>query len=236
MMRGLTASLVMAPLVGLAAFGLFTVKHEVKEQEARLAELNAEIQRNQEEVHVLKAEWSYLNDPARLRALSEKFLAMKVMGPNQVASMDVLTKPGLPLMANVSRNGTAMAQKTMGTPIPAAPVAVAAAIKAAEPAKKNEPGKNTETAKKNPPAAKPVQPVLTAKVAPVKPPPAPSGSKARPDTVYSPAAAQSLAAAKPVAPPPPQGGTKGPAQPPARTLIIQSPALAQSPSLPGDGR
>ena len=81
MIRGLPTTIVCACLAGAIGVGLYFIKHEVKEQEARLAELNEEIQSNQEAMHVLKAEWSYLNDPARLRALSEKHLAMKVMGP-----------------------------------------------------------------------------------------------------------------------------------------------------------
>ena len=96
MIRGLGTTIVCACLAGAMGVGLFFVKHEVKEQEARLSELNREIQGNQEAIHVLKAEWSYLNDPARLRALSEKFLSMKVMGPTQIASLDALPPAGHP--------------------------------------------------------------------------------------------------------------------------------------------
>lgn len=97
MIRGLPTTILSTVLAGAVGIGLFFVKHEVKEQEARLSELNREIERNQEAIHVLKAEWSYLNDPARLRALSEKFLSMKVIGPAQVATMD-----SLPLAAPAS--------------------------------------------------------------------------------------------------------------------------------------
>lgn len=90
MIRGLPTTILSAVLAGGVGIGLFFIKHEVKEQEARLSELNQEIQRNQEVTHVLKAEWSYLNDPARLRALSEKFLSMKVMGPSQIATLNSL--------------------------------------------------------------------------------------------------------------------------------------------------
>lgn len=90
MIRGLPTTILSAVLAGAVGIGLFFIKHEVKEQEARLSELNREIERNQEAIHVLKAEWSYLNDPARLRALSEKFLSMKVVGPAQIATLDSL--------------------------------------------------------------------------------------------------------------------------------------------------
>ncbi len=94
MIRGLVGTLVSAALAGAVGVGLYFVKHEVRDQEARLAELNREILTNQEAIHVLKADWSYLNDPARLRLLSEKYLGMHVVGPGAVASFDSLGRPG----------------------------------------------------------------------------------------------------------------------------------------------
>lgn len=91
-MRPLASTIVWSLLAGGIGVGLFFIKHEVKEQEARLGELNQEIERNQEALHVLKAEWSFLNDPARLRALSERYLSMKVLGPAQVATLDTLPR------------------------------------------------------------------------------------------------------------------------------------------------
>lgn len=91
-MRPLASTILWSLLAGGIGVGLFFIKHEVKEQEARLGELNQEIERNQEALHVLKAEWSFLNDPARLRALSERYLSMKVLGPTQVATLDNLPR------------------------------------------------------------------------------------------------------------------------------------------------
>lgn len=102
MMRGLVGTILSALAAGVVGIGLFFVKHEVKEQEARLAELNREIQANQEAIHVLKAEWSFLNDPARLKQLSEKYLDMKVMGPTQVTSLQALS-PGASAVAAAPR-------------------------------------------------------------------------------------------------------------------------------------
>lgn len=118
MIRGLPTTILSSCLAGMVGIGLFFIKHEVKEQEARLSELNQEIRGGQEAIHVLKAEWSYLNDPARLRQLSEKYLSMKVMGPSQVATMNSLPLSGpayaaasSPRPAAASGNGrAAMAQ------------------------------------------------------------------------------------------------------------------------------
>ncbi len=119
-MRGLAGTVLWSCMAAAIGVGLFFIKHEVKEQEARLAELNREIQRNQEAIHVLKAEWSYLNDPARLRQLSEKYLGMKPMAPAQVATLDTLPRDDGPAYA--------------AEPAPAAPKAPVAVAKA-EPVK-----------------------------------------------------------------------------------------------------
>jgi cell division protein FtsL len=99
MMRGLSGTILWTCLAGAIGVGLFSVKHEVKDQELRLSHLNQDIQREQEAIHVLKAEWSYLNDPARLRALSEKHLGMQPVAPGQVATLDSLNAQGQPAFA-----------------------------------------------------------------------------------------------------------------------------------------
>lgn len=102
MIRGLIGTILSTLAAGAVGIGLFFVKHEVKEQEARLAELNQEIRANQEAIHVLKAEWSFLNDPARLKQLSEKYLDMKVMAPTQVTTMQALRHDAPPPHAAVA--------------------------------------------------------------------------------------------------------------------------------------
>lgn len=90
MMRGVVGTILSAMAASVVGVGLYFVKHQVKEQEAHLSELNREIQSNQEAIHVLKAEWSFLNDPARLKDLSEKYLSMKVITPSQVTTRQAL--------------------------------------------------------------------------------------------------------------------------------------------------
>nr|CAM74626.1 secreted (periplasmic) protein [Magnetospirillum gryphiswaldense MSR-1] len=52
MIRGMISTILLTLAAGLVGIGLFYVKHQVKEQEARLAELNQEIRANQEAIHV----------------------------------------------------------------------------------------------------------------------------------------------------------------------------------------
>lgn len=84
-MRGMTILWIL--LSGTAVISLFTMKYQVQELEKELAGLNRQIYTNQESIHVLKAEWTYLLDPSRLRELAEKHLNMKSVQPNQVAAV-----------------------------------------------------------------------------------------------------------------------------------------------------
>ncbi|MBP9692049.1 MAG: hypothetical protein KBD90_01810 [Alphaproteobacteria bacterium] len=66
---------------------LFKVKYEVVEIEQKLAEKQDQIFREKENIHILKAEWSHLNEPQRLQKLAEKYLDVQPMKIEQVASI-----------------------------------------------------------------------------------------------------------------------------------------------------
>ena len=120
MNRSLKGTVLWACLAGLMGSTLFFIKHEVKDLEGRLASVHHDIQRNQEDIHVLKAEWSFLNDPTRLHDLAERHLGMKQMGPTQIATLNNL---------NVS-HATAVVQAPAAVVVAMAkPPAVVAAIK-----------------------------------------------------------------------------------------------------------
>ena len=70
--------------------GLFIVKHRVQTLEDRLQALNAEIITDRDAIQVMQAEWSYLNQPARLEALSKRWLGMDVPVSGQTVSMQEL--------------------------------------------------------------------------------------------------------------------------------------------------
>ncbi|MFD2234621.1 cell division protein FtsL, partial [Phaeospirillum tilakii] len=96
MTRGFLGTTLWIGLAACIGVGLFLIKHEVKLKEQRLDELNAQIRANQQSVHVLRAEWAYLNDPVRLRGLAEKYLGMHPVQPSQIASLDAVMRDGLP--------------------------------------------------------------------------------------------------------------------------------------------
>jgi cell division protein FtsL len=72
MMRGITILWVLLAMA--AGVGLYLLKHDVQTMEERLARLNRQITKDRTEIHVLQAEWTYLNDPERLSALVAKHL------------------------------------------------------------------------------------------------------------------------------------------------------------------
>ena len=53
---------------------MFVVKYQVQDLEDTLIHINREIYDNRQAVHVLKAEWSHLNEPNRLRYLIARHL------------------------------------------------------------------------------------------------------------------------------------------------------------------
>jgi len=86
--------------VGLCA-GLFLVKHQVRGLEAQLSRLNESILDDQQAIHVLRAEWSYLNQPARLDDLGRRLLHLELRDGAGITSIDALRrrhqlKPAIP--------------------------------------------------------------------------------------------------------------------------------------------
>ena len=63
---------------------LFYLKHEVTNLEDELKLLNRSIVADREAVHVLKAEWSHLNNLNRLGALAKRHLKMQPTDPRQI--------------------------------------------------------------------------------------------------------------------------------------------------------
>ncbi len=57
-----------------AGFALFNVTFKVEKLEAELGELNRQILDDQQSIHILKAEWSYLDRPERLETLADSYL------------------------------------------------------------------------------------------------------------------------------------------------------------------
>ncbi len=125
----------------VASLGLYRTSDRVHEMSQQLHALNSAIDAEQQSIHVLKAEWVYLANPARVEAAAKKHLALRPTSPQQVGDLGTLSET-LPTrgeaMASVAITGTPIANvRTSLAALPPrtnavaskhkAPVAVAAA-------------------------------------------------------------------------------------------------------------
>lgn len=81
-------------MAGCVGYGLYQLKHQVQALEDDLFRANRAILAEQEAIHVLHAEWSYMNQPARLQALASRHLDLQPTKPGQLGSLASL--PPLP--------------------------------------------------------------------------------------------------------------------------------------------
>ncbi len=81
-------------VIATAGYGMFQIKFEVQALEAELTALNNDIRAREEAIRVLRAEWSYLNEPNRLAALAARYLELTPVGVNQLVRFnDVPLRP-----------------------------------------------------------------------------------------------------------------------------------------------
>src|SRR3546814_2974344 len=80
----------------VTALILFQIKQEVRVLEEEVAVTRREILNDQEAVHVLEAEWSYLNSPARIAALAERHLGLAPIPAERIVGFADLPLPGEP--------------------------------------------------------------------------------------------------------------------------------------------
>jgi hypothetical protein len=107
--------LVLASCIGWA---VYQMKYEVQRLDDRLARVNRQILADQEAIQILKAEWSYLNQPARLQELASRFLQLEPVQGRQMVALASLPTRHEPSASMVAKAPDAAA------PIPASAPAV----------------------------------------------------------------------------------------------------------------
>ena len=83
-------SLVLMLLAAAAGGALFHVSFEVTALDDRLSTLNRDIRTDREAIHVLRAEWSFLNQPERLEELARRHLDLQPVSGAQLTGADTL--------------------------------------------------------------------------------------------------------------------------------------------------
>ncbi len=79
--------------LGVAAAGgaaLFLVTNQAQKREEELSRLRRQITASQEMIHVLRAEWSYLNQPDRLKELAVFHLGMEPVPASRIVRLEDL--------------------------------------------------------------------------------------------------------------------------------------------------
>ena len=134
-----TSLLFLIGLVIAASLALYRTSNQVQELDHQLHGLNAAIEGERQNLHVLKAEWVYLANPARVEAAARKHLDLRPTAPKQIATLgaigDVLparaAEPGATAATTVTAKPLASIRATLKTTIaalPALPGKTAAAV------------------------------------------------------------------------------------------------------------
>ena len=109
-------------LVALTSFvgvGMFVLKNQVQSLEGELDRINLSIQEDVKSIHVLRAEWSHLNSPQRLRNLASKHISLNPVRAEQIINYSELPfgyenrKPSRKTIAQQNINRQAMRNKEL---------------------------------------------------------------------------------------------------------------------------
>lgn len=111
------AALILFALSIIAGGALFSVAFEVSALEDRLIVLNEEITRDRDSIHVLRAEWSYLNQPERLEGLSRRYLELQPLEGDQFSEFAALPMRPLPGILPAAATPDATAPLEPETPV-----------------------------------------------------------------------------------------------------------------------
>lgn len=80
-------------VIVVAVFMLYKVKYEVQALKTQVAETSRELENEREALHVVAAEWAYLNRPERLRVLATKYLSSTGVTVDQIADVEMIPFP-----------------------------------------------------------------------------------------------------------------------------------------------
>jgi cell division protein FtsL len=74
----------------LAAAYVYRIKFDATVQAERLARIRSEVRHERDGIAALRAEWSQLDNPARIESLAKRYLHLKPITPQQFDQLDHL--------------------------------------------------------------------------------------------------------------------------------------------------
>ena len=94
------STLVWMVVIVVAVFMLYKVKYEVMSLKNEVASTSHQLEQEKQAMHVVAAEWAYLNRPARLQKLAAKYLSSTDVTVSQIADIQALPFPDQSMAAN----------------------------------------------------------------------------------------------------------------------------------------
>ncbi|MDO8839868.1 MAG: hypothetical protein Q7V31_13155 [Parvibaculum sp.] len=91
MIRLINLLLVVA-VIGLSV-GLYDIKYRAEGADRAAGRLEAQIGAEREAIRVLRAEWSYLNQPERLQELAARYTALQPLTASQIVEFEDVPMP-----------------------------------------------------------------------------------------------------------------------------------------------
>jgi len=116
-------------LVVAAGLTTFKVKYAVQDIEDELNRVRRQTIAEQQEIRVLTAEWTYLNQPERLAELNRRFLSLSPVAAKQLQRTvaDIPLRPPAAPDELVAANPEPALPQAVAAALPVAPAALAAA-------------------------------------------------------------------------------------------------------------
>jgi cell division protein FtsL len=85
--------LAIASLIGSAIYA-YSIKYDTILHAEKIVKLKHDIQREQDQIDMLRAEWAHLTRPERIEALAAKFLDLQPSALSQIVRADALPDKG----------------------------------------------------------------------------------------------------------------------------------------------
>ena len=95
-------SLIWMACFAVGAFGLYMVKFSVQNLQRDVTVAEQKLAGEKESLHLLNAEWAYLNRPERLRALSERHLNLVPLDSRRIENVSLLPEMNAIEPSNIS--------------------------------------------------------------------------------------------------------------------------------------